>query len=748
MRNLFKFRKEFAKIYRVSTDGPYQTIQAAINAAVADGHTSNDNPAFVEIYPGTYTENLALSPGVHLIGEGTKTTNIPAATGIGSEVIVIGNMTYANSNALTRTQNRLILRGITFTVLNGIVFVMSGTAAVQVNTYECVFQKQTGGDVNPTFQFTNSQATSQCRFNDTIHDMNVAATTILDLQRGTTDFRGRLSGVISSAGVTVTNIASLANAAVLNLANEQGFGPIAATQFFALTSAAAVMNVDRANLQNSLVGGIICNFTANANVRIRQSAVFMQDATSKIASGATGNLTLVNNSYGLNLTTFADAGVNVVMATGRAQTDRTTRSLFVGAGGGNYTTIQAAITAAAAINTAIGGRSRIYIEPGTYIENLAFADNVDLIANVQAASNNGFGLPVNIRGHHTWAAVAANALVQIRGIGFNVQVDQGVNPFFAFSGAAVRPQLVFLECNIFYNFANARNLFTVTTSNNGILCLTRCSGSHGTDQLAQTVFDFSGASGSPQLEINGILNAVEGGYSHGGNSTTFSNTTFIKTGPGLLARISHSVLGCLGDNYLVINDADASINYDNCKIECFAESPAGNWAKYNAAGNVNINNCYLLWNGNLIAQDGGVQSNGNYTFVNNPAPADFITINGQVITFGTDVAIGGTKEATAQNLKTFIDQSATPLLANFIYATYVLASAVVGIVAKDTGTAGDAITITSSVPADVTASGATLTGGADGAGGTIQYGGSSFPTNSSVQSSLTNVQNTAALTSI
>jgi hypothetical protein len=63
-------------VYQVYPGGQWPTIQSAIDQAVSDGHTAQDNnPAYVWIYPtGTmagYVENLMLSPGVNLIGFGT-----------------------------------------------------------------------------------------------------------------------------------------------------------------------------------------------------------------------------------------------------------------------------------------------------------------------------------------------------------------------------------------------------------------------------------------------------------------------------------------------------------------------------------------------------------------------------------------------------------------------------------------------------------------------------------------------------
>lgn len=762
-RTKFRYQAPYSTIYRVGKviggeqQCQFTSIQAAINKAVADGHTSNDNPAFIEIYSGTYTENLSLSPGVHLIGQGTKIINPPAANGVGSEVTVVGNMTYANSNGLTRSQNRINIRGICFTVLNGITFTISGTGAVDFLLDNCVVQKQTTGDVNPAFQFANTNAASRIRWNDTFIFHDVATSIAMDLQRGSTEFRGKLAGVVSLNGVTLGAAATLSNTASLSVANNASFTSGPFTAVVNLTNASNVVNGDRATFQNTLVGGIMFNCTANANVRMRQCGLFLQDATSvmvKAVGGAAPTFISVSNAWGGTLSApfnACDAAVSQFENTGTAS-NRLTRSVYVG-GGRGYGTIQAAINAAAAMNVAAGGgRTRVFITPGLYIENLTLADNVDLIADDQAASNNGIGLPVNISGHHSWTPGSANALVQIRGIGFNVQTDQGVNPFFLFAaGAQTRPQLLFLECNIFYNFANVRNLFTVTGTVSSVLSITRTSIAHSTDQTGQTVFDYSGASGTVgahQLFVTGQLSGVEENCGFGGSTVINADTLMLKTGAGLSSFFKFLNLSSLGDRFWSIDHTDAVINIAQCYISSFCQTAAGVWAKFNVAGAINLDNCRLLQSGNLIAQDSGTQASGDFTFTANPAPGDTVTINGVVVTFNTDVTIGATKEDTAQNLFNFINSTGIAGIANNVYSTYVAASAVTGIVARDTGVAGNAITLASSVPATVVPSGATLSGGVNGTGGTFQYGACSFTTTKRIQSSLTVIQNADTLTSV
>src|SRR5262245_22330602 len=92
----FRFQRPISPIYRVGPTGSnmfFTSIQTAINQAVADGFTSSANPAEIEIYPGTYVENVSLNPGVNLKGmlsyskaeggvviQGSVTYNVAAGT--------------------------------------------------------------------------------------------------------------------------------------------------------------------------------------------------------------------------------------------------------------------------------------------------------------------------------------------------------------------------------------------------------------------------------------------------------------------------------------------------------------------------------------------------------------------------------------------------------------------------------------------------------------------------------------------
>lgn len=110
----------------------------------------------------------------------------------------------------------------------------------------------------------------------------------------------------------------------------------------------------------------------------------------------------------------------------------------------------------------------------------------------------------------------------------------------------------------------------------------------------------------------------------------------------------------------------------------------------------------------------GVAATGSYTFTGQPtADTDTVTIAGHAITFktsgatGAQVNIGGSKEATAAALRTYINTNTVTLgvTANAD------SGAVVNLVANAPGTAGNSITTVKSSTA-ITVSGTTLSGGA------------------------------------
>lgn len=96
---------------------PFQSIQAAVAAAVADGH-SELNPTTVVIFPGAYAGNVTLAPGVNLLGLGGR--DAEAVTIQGNLVAALASAGGANVENLavnghvafggTQTQNLRMFR--------------------------------------------------------------------------------------------------------------------------------------------------------------------------------------------------------------------------------------------------------------------------------------------------------------------------------------------------------------------------------------------------------------------------------------------------------------------------------------------------------------------------------------------------------------------------------------------------------------------------------------------------------------
>lgn len=302
MKTAFKLQDNVVGVFRVAplSGGPqteFSSIQAAINAAVAAGHTSAANPATVEVYPGIYTENVALAPGVNL--KGTSVQGRMDANGTLGITEIVGNMTYANSNGLTANQNAVTVENISLSVLNGSVLVFSGTAPAILSFRSCVLQKQTGGNGDPMVSFSNNGAGSRLRFFESSLDQNAVGSVFLALLQGRTDFYGSTCACFSRSGIQTEAIANLANSANLNFF---GCVDLANSAFdvaaFRVQSATAIINMVCTRVIVSNIGIPIISYGAAGTVRTRQCMLGINDDVSGyIADGAAGTFLEGSNTY-------------------------------------------------------------------------------------------------------------------------------------------------------------------------------------------------------------------------------------------------------------------------------------------------------------------------------------------------------------------------------------------------------------------------------------------------------------------
>lgn len=212
-------------------NAPYTTIQAAIAASVADGHTSATGGANIYITPGTYVENPVLFSGTNLIGVNAPNpmdiTQSGAATNwsalrpvvqgsiscdVGCNIASVQNLRVFSNGAPAITIGAIAtanfgVYGCSLEVLGvASVLVSSSSAACRLGIFECQLQNfttQAGiAGINLTTAHFLSVLDSSIRSNvgsDTAISFGAASTF--------TAQRMRTLGVLSFvAGATVANL--------------------------------------------------------------------------------------------------------------------------------------------------------------------------------------------------------------------------------------------------------------------------------------------------------------------------------------------------------------------------------------------------------------------------------------------------------------------------------------------------------------------------------------------------------------
>lgn len=119
--------------------------------------------------------------------------------------------------------------------------------------------------------------------------------------------------------------------------------------------------------------------------------------------------------------------------------------------------------------------------------------------------------------------------------------------------------------------------------------------------------------------------------------------------------------------------------------------------------------------GDALVITGGVRPSGSLTIATNPQANDTVSLGGSTVTFvatgatGLEVNIGANAAATATALYTFLTGSADT---NLVKCNYAVNGTVVSVISKTTGTTNNSFVLTPTSGGRITASAATLTGGA------------------------------------
>lgn len=244
---------------------------------------------------------------------------------------------------------------------------------------------------------------------------------------------------------------------------------------------------------------------------------------------------------GISISNGNGVSGNPVISNSGAMTDLHTARFIVSAGGvadgANFTSIASAITSA----VAAGGKQTIFIQPGTYTEDLSLSANINLTAYSCDAESNTTTPNVDIIGTHT-ATFSGRACFS--GICFT-----GSNGNFAFTVSGTNPtNLLFTSCTFigtnsgsFRYTSNASPYLRLTNctcllTTNGLTFFSMTTGST-TDIFNSKILIAAGVTGSGSTFTDSTLN-IYNSFSNmefailtsaGTSITTMSNSKMVVT---------------------------------------------------------------------------------------------------------------------------------------------------------------------------------------------------------------------------
>lgn len=444
-RTKFRYQKPYETIYRVGIEigtqpeCQFTTIQAAINAAIADGHTSNDNPAYIEIYSGTYTESPFLAPGIHLIGKGTR--NASQDFNGGTNVLIQGQLNYTVNNANTYFQNRVVVQDLKVEAL-GAAVVYQGTGDSHLIFDNCTITKASGGGIAAIVECNPTGSINLLDFYDTVISSQTNNDIGMEASAGFIFFWGSYCGIKNDflTGNNLDTGIQITGNPYIQINTQDGFNAPFNQVIDFQNTGTVVFN--GANIVNGLPGGCIGSFNATGSMVLNNSNFQLADDTSKLAldNGIPGVIIdRGGNAFSDdgNGTAFnqVDDGFTVFspQSNGSLRRDDASNMIYV-RGGRGYATIQEGIDAA----VATGSRYNVLIAPGSYTEDLTI--NANQVKLMPSIPSDGFDVVpvVEVIGNHSISAVQSF----IQGISFS-QADETV-ALFNITGAAA----LFRNCNI------------------------------------------------------------------------------------------------------------------------------------------------------------------------------------------------------------------------------------------------------------------------------------------------------------
>lgn len=258
-----------------------------------------------------------------------------------------------------------------------------------------------------------------------------------------------------------------------------------------------------------------------------------------IGSTAAPNIRVGTLTAGSGISITNGAGSITIANTGSLNDLYTAKYIVSSAGtsgtGANYTTITAAIAAA----KITGIPSTIFIQPGTYTENLTLEPNVNLTSFECDSTTPNVTIVGNCT-HNTAGTVSIS--------GIRLQTNSAA--FLTVSGSVA--SVVYLN-NCYLNCTNNTGISFTSTDASSQIVIINCRGNLGTTGIA--LYSMSSAPGVIQIQNLFMSNS---GASKTASSNSSGTVTFYYS--ALNSPISSSSTGALGFNYSIVSTSALADN--------------------------------------------------------------------------------------------------------------------------------------------------------------------------------------------
>lgn len=718
----FRYQKPYKNIYRVGekvgiqNECLFTTIQAAINAAIADGYTDSTNPALIEIYPktsGPYVEDLTLNAGVNLRGMDAQ------------NVVIQGNHIWLPSVG-GQPQNRLFIENLNMNgVAGAATFIFGGSSNARIFFKNCFIAREGLDDGLGTFVMNNGSTASRVILTDTeiYHFANAGAGICADFLRGRLIMAGK--SAIGAEGPSGNYSLRMNNNANVFCRAQGGNG--ASDSFYTESGAQVVEFNNNSNVFNLIYGtmsnfngGAIFNFNAAAAVTL--ATVGLNSGSSLAIGPATGSIFFLNpvvqtgdaasssygGDYGLNGTPN-NLTVRPIPSGMRVDYKDGMLNGYVGFSYG-YPTIQAAINQLAIF--AAGNFFKVKLADGT-----TFTENVNLfggciLEGVYESDLIHNSTPSRIDGKVSFTAgLGGPAQVLLRNL--KIVAPNG-DRAFQYNDSGAFGECKFENC-IFEKAGDPAVAETVLLDGSGggggkaslITCVIR-----------RTEVDVGIALSA--IDIN-IIDNYDCIYTSYGVGVGIASNNRLVRNQNSRFDANYSYFTSFTEKSFEVVDSLAIFQISHSTIEAAVER--GEVFRFTNNGSVYLYSCVLTMSnilpGSVVARD-GVQAAGNFAFAGNVyVPGDGININGVNFINGVDFVVGGSTAATVANIAAAINASVNPSIQNVVYA--IASGTTLEIYGWNYSAAANAITLAVVGTAPAVASGATLTGGVTGAGGLFVY---------------------------